>query len=434
MNAFAAIAFLLGLASFATSIMRITRLKGALSVFLLIPKLLAAALAPWTALLGLVAAGLGLFSRSRIWMGLNLLLGGVAAFLSMRYIQGAIAPHNGFETAFGSSWRDCIKPTLRERLPQKRWPIYLPDAPQPRWERDVAFWTIPGTERQLLCDLWFPLDAVPPSGLAVIYLHGSAWCLLDKDAGTRPFFRHLCAQGHFVMDVAYRLMPETNIEGMVGDGKRAVAWLKAHATEYGIDPKRIVLAGGSAGGHLSLLAGYTPNHPILTPEDVRGVDLSVRAVISYYGPTDLRTFYDYNDWGNMIAGAGELVKKSSQNPFLQRLLPGGNEPDRMNFKKGTEAFMNLFPNTPAEVPEWFALVSPIEHVQSNSPATLLLYAGGDFGVPQADALAEKLRAAGVPVVSVLFPRAEHAFDVLPQWAPAAQASFYDVDHFLAVMA
>jgi acetyl esterase/lipase len=268
----------------------------------------------------------------------------------------------------------------------------------------------------------------------VIYLHGSAWCLLDKDAGTRPFFQHLCAQGHFVMDVAYRLMPETDIVGMVGDVKRAVAWLKAHAADYGIDPECIVLAGGSAGGHLSMLAGYTPHHLALTPEDVRGVDLSVRAVISYYGPTDLRAFYEYNDWGNMMAGADDLLKRTSQNPFLQHLLPGGAEPERMNFKNGTAALKHLFPGAPPEAPEWFALVSPIEHVRTDSPATLLLYAGGDFGVPPADTLAEKLRAAGVPVVYVTFPRAEHAFDVLPQWAPAAQASFYDVDHFLALMA
>jgi acetyl esterase/lipase len=216
---------------------------------------------PWTALLGLVACGLGLFSGSLALIGLNQLVGGAAAFLSIGFIRGVIAPHVEFEAAFGPKWRDRIRPELCGRLPQQRWPIYLPELPQPRWERDVAFWTIPDTERKLLCDLWFPLDAVPPSRRAVNYLHGSAWCLLDKDAGTRPFFRHLCAQGHFVMDVAYRLAPETGIEGMVGDVKRAVAWLKAHAADYGIDPGRIVLAGDSAGGHLGLVVGGTPLGP-----------------------------------------------------------------------------------------------------------------------------------------------------------------------------
>ncbi len=436
MNALVGIALVLGLVSLVSSVLSVSRLNGATGIFLLMPKLIAAAVTPWTALLGLVACGLGLFSGSLVLIGLSLLVGGVAVFLSLRFIRGVIAPHTEFEAAFGPDWRDRIRPELRGRLPQQRWPIYSPDPPQPRWERDVAFSTIPGTERKLLCDLWFPLDTVPPSRLAVIYLHGSAWCLLDKDSGTRPFFRHLCAQGHFVMDVAYRLAPETDIEGMVGDVKRAVAWLKAHAADYGIDPERIVLAGGSAGGHLALLAGYTPDHPTLTPQDVRGVDLAVRAVVSYYGPTDLRAFYDYSDWGHAVARSDTISARVSRNALLRRLLPGGASPDRMNFKEGMKALPHLFPGAPDEAPAWYALLSPVEHVQPGGPATLLLYGGGDFGVPPAAArvLATKLRAAGVPAACVVLRLAEHAFDlVLPQWAPAAQASFYDVDHFLALM-
>jgi acetyl esterase/lipase len=435
MNAFAVIALVLGFVALVSSILSVSRLIIPMGVFLLIPKLMAAAMTPWTALLGLVACGLGLFSGSPVLIGLNLLIGGAAAFLSIRFILGVVAPHAEFEAAFGPNWCDRIAPELRGRLPQRRWPIYLPDAPQPRWERDVAFWTIPGTERKLLCDLWFPLDTVPPSHLAVIYLHGSGWCLLDKDAGTRPFFRHLCAQGHFVMDVAYRLAPETDIEGMVGDAKRAVAWLKAHAADYGIDPQRIVLAGGSAGGHLALLASYTPDHPTLTPEDVRGVDLTVRAVVSYYGPSDLRAFYDYA-WRRTLTRLGDVINQVNRNSFLRRLVPGGDSPDRMNFKKGMEALLHLFPGAPDEAPEWFALLSPVEYVRSDCPATLLLQGGGDFAVSPAATrvLAAKLRAAGVPTVCVVFPQAEHAFDMgLPQWAPAAQASYDDVDRFLALM-
>ena len=85
------------------------------------------------------------------------------------------------------------------------------------------------------------------------------------------------------MDVAYRLCPEVDIYGMVGDVKRAIAWLKTNASLYGIDPEKIVIGGGSAGAHLALLAGYTPEHPELTPEDVKDTNLSVRGIISYYG-------------------------------------------------------------------------------------------------------------------------------------------------------
>ena len=121
-----------------------------------------------------------------------------------------------------------------------------------------------------------------PSGLAFIYFHGSAWVFLDKDFGTRPFFHHLAAQGHVIMDVAYlgRLYPETGIEGMVGDVRRSVAWLKANALVYGVNPDRIVIGGGFAGGHIALLAVvYTEGHPETTPPDTRGLDTSVRGVV-----------------------------------------------------------------------------------------------------------------------------------------------------------
>ncbi|NIN61065.1 MAG: alpha/beta hydrolase fold domain-containing protein, partial [Gammaproteobacteria bacterium] len=66
------------------------------------------------------------------------------------------------------------------------------------------------TDRQLLCDIWRPGNG-DVSGLAIVYFHGGAWFMWDKDFLTRPFFRHLVAQGHTVMDVAYRLCPEVDI-------------------------------------------------------------------------------------------------------------------------------------------------------------------------------------------------------------------------------
>jgi acetyl esterase/lipase len=77
------------------------------------------------------------------------------------------------------------------------------------------------------------------------------------------------------MDVAYRLCPETGAVGMVGDAKRAVAWMKAHAAEYGASPEKVVLMGASAGAHIALLTAYATNHPRLTPDDLREVDTSV---------------------------------------------------------------------------------------------------------------------------------------------------------------
>ena len=107
--------------------------------------------------------------------------------------------------------------------------LRLPTVPNPRMEQNIAFAMIPDTGRKLLCDVWQPHSTIAPSGLAFIYLHGAAWYMLDKDLGTRPFFSHLAAQGHVIMDVAYRLSPETDMMGMVHDVKRAIVWMKENA-------------------------------------------------------------------------------------------------------------------------------------------------------------------------------------------------------------
>ena len=161
-------------------------------------------------------------------------------------------------------------------------------------------------------------------------LHGGAWYMLDKDFFTRPFFRHLAAQGHVVMDVAYRLYPETDMLGMVGDAKRAIAWMKAQGPAYGVNPERVVVAGGSAGGYLALLAAYTPREGALTPDDVGETDLSVGAVISCYGPTDLRAYYDYtrqNIWGHL----GWATEAHPPGPLVRGVL--GTSYERLGLGK-----------------------------------------------------------------------------------------------------
>lgn len=94
------------------------------------------------------------------------------------------------------------------------------------------------------------------------------------------------------MDVAYRLCPEVDIYGMIGDVKRAVAWMKKNATRFEVNPTKIILGGGSAGCHLAMLAAYTPTLEEFTPIDLKYEDLSVRGVISLYGPSDLHAGYE----------------------------------------------------------------------------------------------------------------------------------------------
>ena len=384
----------------------------------LVPILAAGALSPWWAIMGVAGAVIGWVAGALWAVPMGILGAGMMAW----YVWRCTRDHKGFEKAFGAGWLDHIPPAAARLMIQKRWRWFLKikPSPEPIWERDVPFWKVPGTERELLCDIWRPASG-NVSGLAFVYLHGSAWYMLDKDFGTRPFFRHLAAQGHTVMDVAYRLCPEVDIYDMIGDVKRAIAWMKANASRYGVDPEKIVLGGGSAGGHLALLAAYTPGHPELTPDDLNGADPSVCGAVSFYGHTDLPEYYQYLDLQKITADlppisiGPETTYQAKRDFGRMDILLGGHLQD---------------------APDAYLLASPITHVHHGTPPTLLIQGEKDFMVPadQTRALYTKLIESGVLAIYVVIPWTNHAFDLLlPQISPPAQSSLYDVDRFLALM-
>jgi acetyl esterase/lipase len=412
------LAYILSGLSLLMSVLLLIKVKIPLAFYMLWAKLTAGALSPYWAIMGAVGAIIGWVYQA-LWA---VPMGIVGAGMMIWYVWRCTRDHQGFEQAFGAGWSDLILPEQAKHMVQKRWTWFLKmkASPEPSWERDMAFWTIPGTQRELLCDLWYPANG-NVSGLAFVYFHGSSWFLLDKDFGTRPFFRHLAAQGHTVMDVAYRLGPEVDMYGMIGDVKRAVAWMKANAPRYGVNPKKIVLGGGSAGAHLALMAAYTPEHPEFTPEDIKDDDLSVCGVISYYGNSDL-----------LAVGHWMEVKQLTKEPPV----PIGTilEPKmRMRYAGRLDILLGGYPQ---DIPDTYRLVSPITHVHPGCPPTLLIQGTQDLLVPvdTTRALYTKLVESGVPAINVVFPWTEHAFDLLlPQISPPAQSALYDVDRFLALL-
>jgi len=382
-------------------------------------KALVVVFAPFVAFTGALGALLGLACRDN----LSLFGGLLGSALALRQLHLSTRPHSEFERAFGPQVPAAASP---------RWRLRAPHPPPARVEADLLFGTHHETGDPLLCDLWRPAPGVAPSGLGVIYLHGSGWHLLDKDFGTRRFFAQLAARGHVIMDVAYIMAPRADMQGMLNDVRRAIAWLRQHGPAYGVRPDRIVLAGGSAGAHLSLLAAYTADHPGLRTPDVQG-DPSVCGVVSFYGVADLAAFY--NQMGHLT---GEPL---SRRPWLDRLEA------RLRRVRFVPPYGSLVPmqqfisgplgGSPAEQPEAYHLYSPLAHVGPGCPPTLILQGSADLGViaeHQGRPLARALHRAGTPVVYVEFPGSEHGFDlILPAWSPAAQASLSDVERFLAAL-
>jgi len=430
-------AWVISLPALALSGLHFYRVRSAAGFLLLVPKVLAGALSLYIALAGALGALLGAAAGHPVPAVLGLL----AALLSGLYAVRAGSPGADFARVFGPDWLERMHPEAAKRLPRRRWGWLLPTGPRPVFRRDVAFWALPDTGRTLLADIWEPAEGARRSGLAFLYFHGSAWHFLDKDFGTRALFRHLAGQGHVVMDVAYRLCPETDVFGMVGDVKRAVVWMKEHAAEYGVDPEKVVVGGGSAGAHIALLAAYTG---AAGTEDVSGRDTSVAGVVSFYGPTDMRACYGHTgarifDQTARVLGAGG-DRPAPAGRLLARLLRAA--PPRLGhtrvLSEGVGGMIrNALGVSPEDAGELWDLVSPAAHVEAGLPPTLIFQGDIDCLVPveAAREFYQKLRRTGARALYVEYPRTEHAFDLgVVRVSPPAQNAVYHLDRFLALLA
>jgi acetyl esterase/lipase len=401
-------------------------------------KLYTSALSPILVLIGVLTTVVGLTTGSALvtLIGIyNIMIYSLHIYIVTRPPNVA----NNFAQAFGIHWQNLIRPEQKNHFLTSRTTLKLPAVPNPRFEQNISFATVPNTGRKLLCDIWQPSLTTASSGLAFIYLHGAAWYMLDKDLGTRPFFSHLAAQGHVVMDVAYRLAPETDLLGMVNDVKRAIVWMKENAETYGVNPDSIVVGGGSSGAHLAMLASYTADNPQFTPVELEGRDISVCAVVSLYGPADLEAMY-YHLRQHLTTrpapGRPKPVPVQIPGWVKERM---GKEYYRLGFDKdftsvGTLA--HLLGGHPNQCPERYAIFSPITHVHPQCPPTLLIHGLNDVMAPieSTRLLCTRLAKEKIPTVMHILPQTDHAFDlILPGISVSAHNALYDVERFLALM-
>ena len=211
------------------------------------------------------------------------------------------------------------------------------------------------------------LDLRLPAGLGpvplVIYYHGGGWVAGDKAAAEElAVVEPLVAHGFAVASVNYRLAPEGVYPAAVDDAIAALAWLRVHATSYGIDTARVALFGVSAGAQLAALAGVTAGA------------VAVRAVVDWSGPVD-------------IGSVGPQLRAD--------LRCGGvfDDPDDAG------SFWAAFVGGPAsERPDVVAAADPRRHIARDAvlPRFLVEHGDRDCVVPVAQSrlLIDALRSAG----------------------------------------
>ncbi|MCB1027770.1 MAG: alpha/beta hydrolase [Microthrixaceae bacterium] len=260
-----------------------------------------------------------------------------------------------------------------------------------RRRKDVTFAEVDGHELKL--DVYEPLEP-PPAGVTrpcVIYVHGGAWLVGDKREQGVPMLNHLAANGYVGFNVNYRLSPKVKAPDHVIDVKRAIAWVREHAEDYGADPDFIAISGGSAGGHLAALAALTSDDPAYQP-GFEEADCSVQAAIPFYGVYDLT---------ERAADMLELM-----DPLV-------------------------FPSPVAKDPELHRDYSPVERVHSDAPPFLIVQGSLDVLVPAEGArrFAQELRAvSGQPVLYTELEGAQHAFEIF--MSPRTRRTLDWVEKFL----
>jgi pectinesterase len=211
---------------------------------------------------------------------------------------------------------------------------------------------------------------------AVLDIHGGGWKdrQVEQD---KPMMERLAARGFVTGIVAYRLAQEAKYPAAIHDCKAAVRYLRAHAAELKIDPDRIGVMGGSAGGHLTGLLAMTNGLPEFEGEGPNREESSaVKAAI-------------------VMAGSQDLVaaNKEKSNP-------------------GAVAFLGA---SYQENPDVYAQASPLAHVRAGVPPTIFIEGEKDtLKIGRAE-MQEKLRALGIETELHTLKDAPHPFWMSQPW-------------------
>lgn len=151
---------------------------------------------------------------------------------------------------------------------------------------DLAYGT--QSEKQKL-DLWFPEEGEEPFPL-ILSIHGGGFIACDKRNGEmiKPMLAGL-KKGYAVAGINYRLSDECCFPEQIRDIRRCIRFIRAHAQELRIDPERMVLWGGSAGGYLALMGALCENEELFdTPDDEnRKVSARVSGCVAWYPLVDV---------------------------------------------------------------------------------------------------------------------------------------------------
>ena len=211
-------------------------------------------------------------------------------------------------------------------------------------QKDIVYKQVDSTSLQL--DI-YKLKNLSEAAPVLIFIHGGAWAKGER-SDYLPYLLDYAQKGYVTITVSYRLSGAAHFPAAVQDVQSAVQWIREHSAAHMINPEKIALIGGSAGGHLAMMVAYADENP----------DRKVQAVVNLYGPTDLTTEYARN----------------------------------------RDECLNFLGKSYQERPDLYQAASPQTYISRDDPPTLIFHGTIDSLVPvsQSDSLHQWLDRAGVP--------------------------------------
>lgn len=292
--------------------------------------------------------------------------------LLVAFIAGLNAGAAERDAADGAGPAIGAAPVLEDRYPQR-----TSDFGAVEGLPDLVFATVPGF-RPLRLDLYRPKNASTTHPL-VIYIHGGGW----QSGHTRHsgafenwpgVLASLASKGYVVASLEYRLSGEAPFPAAFDDVKAAVIWLRARADRFGIDPTRVLVWGGSAGGHLAALTATSCGESAQSTPSA-----CVQGLVAWYGIFDFASILQ-------AEGARDANSPAAGNRFLAC----------------TKGVCDS---------KLVRMASPIAFVDSKDPPALLIHGRRDavVAVEQSVRFNAALQAKGVPSTLKIIEGVDHSF-------------------------
>ncbi|HOL73450.1 MAG TPA: alpha/beta hydrolase [Bryobacteraceae bacterium] len=248
-----------------------------------------------------------------------------------------------------------------------------------------------------------------------VYIHGGALIMGSRKLpDDSRMLRNLLEAGFTVVSIDYRLAPETKLPGIIEDLKDAFRWLRREAASLGIDGGRVAVCGSSAGGYLTLMAGFC-------------IQPRPKALVSYWGYGDIvGRWYSRPDPFYLKQPAvfrGKALSVVGKSPLSEP--PPDNE--RFLFYLYCRQ-QGLWPkevagHDPDTEDRWFDSYCPIRNVTRDYPPTMLVHGTADTDVPyeQSVIMAERLRRERVEHRLITVRDGDHGIRNIP---PEEQERIY----------